>query len=241
MNKTNFEISLNPSKILNILALIIIMLIIASLIGQIFQYFFDHEYVFGFVPKFNLDKEANVPTYFSSFLLLFAGVLFGIIAIFKLKTDDMYAKHWSVLAILFTVASIDESAGIHELTILPLRHFLGTSGFLYYAWVIPGMLFVIFLSIAFWKFGLDIPKTTKRLLIIGVIVYFTGALGLELIGGYYTELYGRDNFFYSIITTIEESLELIGVVLIIKALLNYIEVNLPKVTLTFGSDDYQGD
>ena len=46
-----------------------------------------------------------------------------------------------------------------------------------------------------------------------------GAIGVELIGGRYLELHGVENLTYAMITTVEESLEMAGVIIFIWALL----------------------
>ncbi|NER04565.1 MAG: hypothetical protein F6K17_19105, partial [Okeania sp. SIO3C4] len=48
-----------------------------------------------------------------------------------------------------------------------------------------------------------------------------GGIGMEMIGGYYAYLYDTKNFFYEILVTIEEFLEMLGVVVFIYALLCY--------------------
>jgi glycosyltransferase involved in cell wall biosynthesis len=64
-------------------------------------------------------------------------------------------------------------------------------------------------------------KIEKNVIIAGLI-YVTGAIGIELIGGRYSELYGY-NVTYFVITTLEELLEMVGVVVFIYALTSYID------------------
>lgn len=45
---------------------------------------------------------------------------------------------------------------------------------------------------------------------------------MELVGGHYAELHGSDNLTYHLIATLEESLEMAGVITFIWALLVYI-------------------
>ncbi len=45
---------------------------------------------------------------------------------------------------------------------------------------------------------------------------------MELIGGIHDELYGRHNVIYVIYSTIEEVLEMVGIVVFIYALMTYI-------------------
>jgi biotin transporter BioY len=59
----------------------------------------------------------------------------------------------------------------------------------------------------------------RQYLIASAIIYITGALGMELLGG----LYREDRWAGVIVTTIEETLEMVGVVLFIRGLLRYIQ------------------
>lgn len=233
MEKIGDLIVVRPTRIIYILSIIIILLILASIVGQFFKFVLGHNYVYGFVPKFNLDKESNVPTFFSSFLLLISALLLWVIAKVKKKAHDLYAHHWFMLSIIFFSLSIDESAGIHELMINPLRSLLKESGMFYFAWVIPVMILLLIFALSYFKFFIDLPIKIKHLFSIAFILYVAGALGLELIGGYYADLYGTERLLYVIITTIEESLEMIGILVVIHAILQYIAVNMSDMTFCF--------
>ena len=56
---------------------------------------------------------------------------------------------------------------------------------------------------------------------------------MELPGAYYSELYGRENLTYSLITTLEESLEMLGLILFIRALLDYLSTHFSETSISF--------
>jgi hypothetical protein len=62
---------------------------------------------------------------------------------------------------------------------------------------------------------------------------FRGGIGCELIGGWFAELHGTANLTYATITTVEESLEMAGVIIFIWALLVYIADNYKEVRFRF--------
>ncbi|HEX2226090.1 MAG TPA: hypothetical protein VHM64_03045 [Candidatus Binatia bacterium] len=62
-----------------------------------------------------------------------------------------------------------------------------------------------------------------------------GAIGLEMIGLRYLRHHTLD-LTYGMFITLEESLEMTGVIIFIHALLLYIESNYPEVRLRFASD-----
>ena len=74
---------------------------------------------------------------------------------------------------------------------------------------------------------------------VAATLFIGGAIGIELVGGRYVELHGRENVTYSMIATLEESLEMAGVIVFIYALLKYIADNYKEVQFRF--DDFEGN
>jgi hypothetical protein len=73
------------------------------------------------------------------------------------KTKNPYIL-WIILSIIFLFLSVDNISSIHERLATPTRYLLGTSGFLYYAWVIPySMALCVFVPL-YSKFLLSLPK-----------------------------------------------------------------------------------
>ena len=67
-------------------------------------------------------------------------------------------------------------------------------------------------------------------MIISAVIFISGALGFELIGGFWYELRGDENIIYTILTTCKESLEMFGVQVFIYALMFYIALELKNLT-----------
>ena len=184
---------------------------------------------------FSVDMELNIPAYFSTLLLLLASVLLACVAFSHFQCRKRYAWHWSLLAAGFFVMSFDEIASVHEKLIEPMRSVLGSEnlGIFYYAWVVPAIALVLLLGAVFLRFCWDLPKSTRSLFIIAAILYLSGALGLELAGGAYAESFGKENLTYKFLVTVEEALEMIGTIIFIKALFDYIANNFPRIQLHF--------
>lgn len=178
---------------------------------------------FKLVHTFNFNLEANLPTYFSSLVLMGNGFLLGLIAYFHKKRDEKYWK-WAVMAIIFFILSIDEMIKIHDHFRSPMEKLLGTSGIFYYAWFIPYGIVTILLGIAYYKFFMALPKRILKLFVFSAILFISGAIGFEAIGGMYDEQYGQDNYVYYLLYTIEELLEMFGSILFFYALLLYINI-----------------
>lgn len=217
------EIAISASKILRLLISVVLVLLAAHLIGQ-FTIFFLPDYPLRdfFAEQLNLDRELNIPSFYSMLSLLVCAILLAVIAYAKQTAGDRFVRQWIVLSIIFFSLAVDEIMSFHEKITEPLRAALNTSGLLYYAWVIPGGVFVLVCLLIFWQFLSALPVKTRQLFILAGIIFITGAIGVELIGGYYAYLHSEQNMTYAVIASIEEVLEMFGVVLFIYGLLAYI-------------------
>lgn len=225
------QISLNPSAIARVLGAVAFLLVFASIGGQLARFVFGHNYVKGLVPLFDVDGEQNIPTFFSVLLMFFAALLLAVIALLNGKQTTPHVSKWAILSFGFLFMAYDEAFQVHEELISPVRTLLGDGnlGVFYFAWVIPGIALVLVLTLFFLRFLLHLPATTRRTFLMAATLYIGGAIGFELIGGRYAELHGYENLTYSMITTVEESLEMAGVIIFIWALLVYIADNHKEV------------
>ena len=160
---------------------------------------------------------------YSVVTLLFCSILLGFIANAKKATRGAYINYWMTLSGIFLFLAIDEFASLHEKLIEPIHLKLNTSGFFYFAWVIPGAAFTFVCLLIFTRFLGHLPTQTRRLFLLSGSLYVSGTLGMEMIGGYYASLINnRNDIIYAVIVTIEESLEMLGVAVFIYSLLHYI-------------------
>lgn len=230
----DLTIYLSPKKTTRFLVILVSSLVLCSLFLQFSIYFLPDYFLRDtLAPIFNIDKEQNIPTLYSWSALLFCAMLLATIAQAKKATRDRYVNHWRILAIIFAYLSIDEALSLHEKFIEPLRTSLNTGGILYYAWVIPGAIFAIAVFLGFLKFINALPTKTKRLFLTAGAVFIGGALGMELLSGAYAELYTDENFVTAVLTSIEEFMEMTGIIIFIYALLSYISSELKGLNLNF--------
>jgi hypothetical protein len=219
-------IILKPKTVLLFLAMIIAIINIGNAAGLISTYYLGQPFVFGLFPLFDLDKERNIPSYFSSVALLFCASILYVIALARKRTSEHDYLHWGGLSAVFLFLSFDEFAELHERLIEPLRTALGTSGVLYYAWVLPYGIFVAIMISIYLPFLRNLGRRIRRLSVIAGVVYIAGAIGCELISGYYFDAYKQKDVTYALIATCEETLEMTGIVIYAYALMSYIDSNL---------------
>lgn len=231
------DIVLKPRSITKFFAFIFLLLTLAHIAVKSTSFLVGNRHVVGLfdlISLFDLDKEKNIPTFCSAAALVFCSTLLAIIALARKKMGKDYFC-WLGLAIIFLFLSIDEFAAIHERFVIPLQHALNTSGILYFAWVIPyGLALIIFL-LAYTKFIVRLPERTRFLFIIAGLIYIAGAFCFELIGGRYYEVHGESSITYFIMITIEECLEMTGIVTFIYTLTSYIDSQLKDIQLRITS------
>ena len=165
-----------------------------------------HNNAYGFVPTFNFDAEQNAPTLFNVFLILQAAVVCLVIS----KHNVPRQNYWLGLSIIFTLLAVDEYFILHEKLTGQVRSALSASGFFIYAWIIPYGILVLILGIVLLRWLRQLPKLTRRGFIVSALTYITGALIFEGIAGLYLNIGENTDFAYRLLTTIEESLEMLG-------------------------------
>lgn len=217
------KVYLYPKKILRFLLFIITGFVLASLFGQFTKLFLpDYPLRNAFAEMFNVDGDYSIPSLFYSYEFLFSSILLAIIAHTKKVAREKYVRYWQALSIIFFYLSLDKVLTIHQKISQALESRFHPHGFLTYAWVVPGAIFVIIVFLGFLRFLTALPTKTRRLILVAGTIYIGAALGLEMVGGYIQDVYGSANIAYIMEANIEEFLEMLGLVIFIYALLSYI-------------------
>lgn len=215
---------------------LILLLLLANILGLLAKFNFDHDYFSGLILLFDFNIENNIPTLFSSLILILCSVLLAFIASTHKKKNSSYYP-WAGLSLIFLFLSVDEIASIHERLGALFRTALNTSGLLYHAWVIPyGVILLVFI-IVYFRFLMRQTKNIRNLFVVSGTTYVAGALGFELLGGWQNVLYGSNNITYSILYTCEEFLEMLGIVIFIYALLVYITKQFKTLKVSLIEED----
>lgn len=214
------QLSIRPQVVFRVLSGIALLLLVGSMVGQTLRFVFDHDHVFGLVPLFNVDQERNIPTFFTVMIALGNALLLLVTGLGSRSSEPRNARYWYVLAMGFVFIAYDEGFQVHEKLIEPMRSLLGPGdlGIFYFSWVIPGIVVACASALFFMKFLFRLAPDMRRRLLTAAAVYLGGCLGMELLDGAYAEAFGQ-NFTYSFLVTIEEGLEMAGLILLARALL----------------------
>jgi hypothetical protein len=213
----------------------IVLLLCPHLIGLASTYFLGHDHVYGLVPLFDFGQERNLPTLFSTCLFLISGSLFFAVVVASWRSGERCTA-WLFLSIVFCFLALDEFSSLHERLTGPVREALNTSGFFYFAWVVPygvgaGLIAILVLP-TFVRLGHGLTFWFA----LAALIFLAGAVGFEMLGGmYYHGIDDRLDLWYALIRTLEETCELAGLVVLVYALLLLLEHKYGGLALLIGT------
>lgn len=142
---------------------------------------------------FELDEENNLPTWFSSFLLLNCAFVLWSHSQGEGVTNHLY---WRLLALGFLLLSMDEVAGLHETFHTAIDD----------NWTIYGAVLVVIAGLAFTPFLMSLERSIAVWFLISGAVYLAGALGVEWL----SRDMDVEDFNYTLAVATEEGLEMLG-------------------------------
>jgi hypothetical protein len=177
--------------------------------------------IYGLIPLFSLDREANIPTIFSTLLLASSSFLFYYLGR-QVQSDDIKAsKKFKFMSFLLAFVALDEISSIHELLTEPLKALGDFDGIFFHSWVIVFIPLLLIIFIYLFRFILSQPKEFRNGLILAACIYVSGALGMEMIEGFFSSTHGRMTLLTAILSNIEEGLEIFGTIVLINTLVKF--------------------
>lgn len=159
-----------------------------------------------------LALERNPSTWFGALLLATAGSL--AIAVGRGRSD---ATRWNLVAGLLWLLSLDEVASFHErLGGIPVIPAVGVRG-----WAGAGVLLVGFVAVKLLPWAAALDARLRFALFAGGAVFVSGAIGFEVLSGNHEAAHGSDTTYW-MLATIEENLEMLGVLLVVRGLVDHL-------------------
>lgn len=222
---------------------IVFFLLVANLAIIYLRFVMGFGHLKGFSHGFYFDAEANFPSLYSALAILFSAVLLWRISGLSPEKEHRRSFYWKFLALIFVFLAMDEFGSLHEYMIQPMRGMIKgsslDSGYLYFAWFIPYAVVVVFIGLVLFRFFFKLPARTRWLFITSGAIFIAGAVGMEMVGGkYWAEqgwaIDGSDeaDLQYALIVTVEELLEMLGIIIFIFALSEYYLRRIGKHTFT---------
>lgn len=175
----------------------------------------------GWMLLFDVGAEANVPTWFTVVVMVAGAV--GALGAAILCWGGCRRSAWffAALAVLLLAMSLDEVASLHE-RLQGLGESLIGGSAVHFAWVLPGTLIAGAIMAGLALGARAISAATRRRLLVALGTFFTGALAIELIGGQLFDAQGDRAVYVLLVISVEEFLEMLGVILVLRAVLRSI-------------------
>ena len=180
----------------------------------------------GLLGRLDLTSEQNVGTWFTSGVLGLAAALAAALA--SITAGRVVRRGWWALAALLALLSLDEVAALHEWSgevVAAAVEDLPPA--LAFAWMIPAL--VLLAAFVAWqrRFLTTLPRPLARRLLAAAAIFVGGAVGLEMVeSALYTES-GEVTLAYMLVAGVEETLEMLGAVLLLGALLRHLAEHAP--------------
>jgi len=217
-------IKVKPKCIFLYIFVPIVFLVLAHVLGQLAT--------FNIIPRFrgydllviffNLDGEANLPTLYSVCEWFLCVIFLALIGFFDRKTLSSRYLYWWGLAIIFIFLLIDEFISFHELSEQILALFNIKVLLFPNAWVLIYAVALVPIALAYLQFMIHLPQKTKYLFIFSFMVFMLGAAVTESLELFHMEIYGDDKYHYLYFVTVEETLEMMGLLIFIYALASHL-------------------
>jgi hypothetical protein len=226
----NITLNINPRRIIRGLSYFTVGFLLTGIISHILKY------SLGLLPGLfrwlNVDGEKNFPAAFSSALLLLCAALLLLITIAKQTEQASSARYWAGLVGIFSLLAADEWLSYHEKIGGFIHTWLPASGVFHFAWITVGIAFVALIGLIYMRFLWRLPQPYRRLFLMAASLYILGAIGMEMVAGYYADQQQQwSRTIWLAMTTLEEGLEMVGVIIFIYALLTYIQDSIGELKI----------
>lgn len=170
------------------------------------------------ITRISLDGEGTLPAYFSALLLLTAGLLLALQGAVARRTGNPMAWRWLVLSLVVLYLSIDEAGGLHEELGRHFGRLLPDEGLPRNTWVFLGAAYAAVAAVIGFPLLRQMSTTARWSLVAAGLLFLAGAIGVELLAEPFALSTDFQGPFYLLLVTVEETLEMSAVVVVILTL-----------------------
>ena len=216
------------------LAVVIVALSAVSFAGEVISDFVitDNKYVDRIVEWIDVNHEGSIPTWYATITLASCAAMLAVISVDAARRGKPYPLQWAALAVIFALLSLEEILGVHSEATARLRSIVSiTDGPGYaIALVVIAIVGLVVLALLFGRFYLQLPSRWRTWFTIGGVVYLIGVFASDAVGDYLISAAGEPTLAYDVVLTVEEALEMTGVLIFIVMLLEYIRTFVGSVS-----------
>jgi hypothetical protein len=232
-------LSISPDRIFRFLLGVIIFLALASLGGHLIHLTTGHDTIFGLRQMFDMNIEHNIPSWYSATALLVSSILLFSIYCIERKASSNNAGYWLFLCAVFQFLAFDEAFSVHEGLWRMGHNALQANGVTYFTWIMPAMVLVLIVFLSSFRFLGRLDWDVRKLMVLSGMIYVGGAafveelchMRMDIVVAAKIEI----DLLYVLLSTVEEFMEMFGVILFIYTLLRHIETRFGEIGVRFQS------
>lgn len=177
----------------------------------------------------SVDEELSLPAAWSVSLFAATSLTAALLTLLSARTERRTATGWGGVALLTALMALDEGTSIHERLARLADWIVPGHGF-HFGWLVVGIPLGLLVLGAVAYLTASLPRVSRRLLLLGFLVFFSGAVGVETVSSTLLgqEVFTREDVPYRILTHLEELLEFVGTSLMLAG---------PVAALSWGRDE----
>ena len=226
--RTDGTVATLPARVVSrVIWCIVAALIVATFVAQFIR---DRSGTSTVVNLFDSDQKLNFPSAMKIVLLLGATVLFLVIAI--TVRDRWHRVRWYGISTVFALLTIDEMTYMHQRLSDALHEMLKTSGTLRFGWVLVYLPLLAVLTVVYLPFWRRLANPLRTQLLVAALGFAGGSGGIEFVK---SELFDEHHWklSFGLVASVSDSLELLGLAVLVTALLTTIGRATSSVTVNF--------
>ncbi len=189
------------------------LLLLALNLVAIAAHFAGNRALYRLSEVFLFYREASFPMLLNFLLLLAVAAALGLGAIRAFGARDPLRRSWLLAACVGLALAYDEAAQFHGALIPVLRAFLRNGQPALLALFGLAVLVTLAVAASLLRFGLRLPPPLRTRAGLAVAVFLLGAVGLEALGGAWPTNDDRETVGFLLLATLEETCEMLGLIL----------------------------
>lgn len=234
MTGVNKSLSIPVIKLPLILIGVSLVLVVLYLLTKNYSWLCEIELCDDLETFFDLDGEANLPSWFAALCWFIAGLAAIPHALRPSGSGSVW--HWRGIVAVCIFLSMDEAAVFHETFGSALGETVSAEDVFFFDWLLYGIAMVVIVALLYLPFLRALPRGTAVRIVLAAVVFVSGAIGIEMLGaaqkaGVIDFIQGRG---WLIEVAMEEFCEMAGVALFIHALLYHLAFEKVTVEVSAG-------
>jgi len=218
------------ARIVRVVWIVVAILIVATFAAQLYREAVSANTIVNLLDS---DQKLNFPSTAKLILMLGATLLFACIG---LASTHRHARtRWLGMSVIFGLVTLDEFTYMHQRLSDAMHDVAGTHGPLRFAWVLVYLPLLAILAVVYLPFWRTLPTRLRYGLLLAAVLFAGGSGGIELVKG---ALYDDEHWSLSfgLIASLSDSLELIGLAILVAILLEHLATLTRGVDLRLRSD-----